>query len=113
MLTAQVVASSRGETGWVGLRAGYDALDADMKEKVVSLSAYHSLRHSQKKVGFATQKGGDYNGYGLDVQDSPLRPLVKTHPERGCHASITTLGQPEMRFFGITAACFTAAAHGI
>ena len=83
VFTAHVVPSSRGETGWADLRAGYDALDAATKEKIANLSAYHSLRHSQKKVGFATKKGGDYNGYGLDVQDPPLRSLVKTHPETG------------------------------
>ena len=83
VFTAHVVPSARGETGWADLRAGYDALDDTMKEKVADLSAYHSLRYSQKKIGFAAKKGGDYNGYGLDVKDPPLRPLVKTHPETG------------------------------
>ena len=83
VFTAHVVPSSRGETGWADLRAGYDALDAVTKERIADLSAYHSLRYSQKKVGFVTKKGGDYNGYGLDVRDPPLRPLVKTHPETG------------------------------
>lgn len=83
VFTAHVVPSSRGETGWADLRAGYDALDAATKEKVATLSAYHSLRYSQKKAGFTPEADGDYNGYGLDVQDPPLRPLVKTHPETG------------------------------
>ena len=83
VFTAHVVPSSRGETGWADLRAGYATLDAVTKEKIANLSAYHSLRHSQKKVGYKTEKGGDFNGYGLDVKDPPLRPLVKTHPETG------------------------------
>lgn len=83
VFTAHVVPSSRGETGWADLRAGYESLDDATKAKVANLSAFHSLRHSQKKIGFKTEKGGDYNGYGLDVKDPPLRPLVKTHPETG------------------------------
>ncbi|MCE2485582.1 MAG: TauD/TfdA family dioxygenase [Desulfurellaceae bacterium] len=83
VFTAHVVPSSRGETGWADLRAGYDALDAVTKEKVATLSAYHSLRYSQKKSGFTPKAAGAYKGYGLDVQDPPLRPLVKTHPETG------------------------------
>ena len=83
VFTAHIVPSSRGETGWADLRAGYEALDAATKEKVADLSAYHSLRYSQKKIGYKTEKGGDYNGYGLDVKEPPLRPLVKTHPETG------------------------------
>ena len=83
VFTAHVVPSSRGETGWADLRAGYDALDAATKEKVATLSAYHSLRYSQKKAGFTPKAAGAYKGYGLDVQDPPLRPLVKTHPETG------------------------------
>ena len=83
VFTAHVVPSSRGETGWADLRAGYDALDAATKEKVATLSAYHSLRYSQKKSGFTPKAAGAYKGYGLDVQDPPLRPLVKTHPETG------------------------------
>ena len=83
VFTAHVVPSSRGETGWADLRAGYDALDAATKEKVATLSAYHSLRYSQKKSGFTPKAAGAYKGYGLNVQDPPLRPLVKTHPETG------------------------------
>ena len=83
VFTAHVVPASRGETGWADLRAGYEALDTATQEKIACLSAYHSLRYSQKKAGYSAKKGGDYNGYGLDVQDPPLRPLVKTHPETG------------------------------
>ena len=80
VFTAHVVPSSGGATGWADMRAAYDALDASMRERITDLSAYHSLRHSQAKIGHTPQKGGDYAGYGLD-QDPPLRPLVKTHPE--------------------------------
>ena len=56
VFTAHVVPAARGETGWADLRAGYDALDNAMKEKVADLSAYHSLRYSQKKIRVCSQK---------------------------------------------------------
>jgi alpha-ketoglutarate-dependent taurine dioxygenase len=80
VFTAHVVPSSGGATGWADMRAAYHALDATMRERIADLSAFHSLRHSQAKIGHTAKKGGDYAGYGLD-QDPPLRPLVKTHPE--------------------------------
>ena len=82
VFTAHVVPSNGGATGWADMRAAYDALDPSVREKIANLSAYHSLRHSQAKIGHDAQKGrgGPYNGYGLDG-DPPLRPLVKTHPE--------------------------------
>jgi alpha-ketoglutarate-dependent taurine dioxygenase len=80
VFTAHVVPSRSGATGWADMRAAYDALDETMRERIATLSAYHSLRYSQAKIGHTPQKGGDYAGYGLD-QDPPLRPLVKTHPE--------------------------------
>ncbi len=83
VFTAHVVPLSRGETGWADLRAGYDALDKATKEKIASLSAYHSLYYSQEKAGFTPKAGSDYSGYGFHGQDPPLRPLVKTHPETG------------------------------
>jgi alpha-ketoglutarate-dependent taurine dioxygenase len=45
------------------------------------LSAYHSLRYSQGKLGFVAEQNDGYSGYGLDVKEPPLRPLVKVHPE--------------------------------
>jgi len=80
VFTAHVVPSRGGATGWADMRAAYDALDETMRERIATLSAYHSLRHSQAKIGHTARKGGDYSGYGLD-HDPPLRPLVKTHPE--------------------------------
>jgi hypothetical protein len=47
-------------------------------------SAYHSLAHSQRALGEETKgANSEYVGYGLDVEDVPLRPLVKVHPETG------------------------------
>src|SRR5580704_7198154 len=78
VFTAHVVPPEGGETGWADMRAAYDALDAATKERIAPLSAHHSLRYSQGKVGL-----DGYNGYGMSETDAPLRPLVKTHPETG------------------------------
>jgi alpha-ketoglutarate-dependent taurine dioxygenase len=79
MLTAKIVPSSGGQTGWADMRAAYEALDDAMRERIADLSAHHSLVHSQAKVGFGPQPGG----YGYDVETPPLRPLVKVHPDTG------------------------------
>ena len=78
VFTCHVTPGEGGETGWADMRAAYDALDAATKAHIASLSAHHSLRYSQGKVGL-----GDYKGYGMDQDDAPLRPLVKVHPETG------------------------------
>lgn len=84
VFSAEVVPSSRGETGWADMRAAYDALDDAMRARVEQLSAYHSLHYSQAKAGFRhKEKGSEYSGYGLHDGPVPLRPLVKTHPETG------------------------------
>lgn len=83
VFTARVVPSSGGETGWADMRAGYDALDDDTRDRISDLSAYHSLYYSQARLGHSPKPGGDYSGYGFHDQDPPLRPLVKIHPETG------------------------------
>jgi alpha-ketoglutarate-dependent taurine dioxygenase len=84
VFTAHIVPPDGGETGWADMRAAYDCLNADMKEKLQGLSAYHSLHYSQMKLGHDPKKDkGGYSGYGFHDQEPPLRPLVKTHPETG------------------------------
>jgi len=83
VFTAHVVPSAGGETGWADMCAAYDALDAAMRERIERLSAYHSLHHSQAKVGHSHKEGSAYSGYGFQVKEPPLRPLVKVHPETG------------------------------
>jgi alpha-ketoglutarate-dependent taurine dioxygenase len=81
VFTAHVVPDEGGETGWADMRAAYDALDAATQARIARLSAYHSLRYSQGRLGHTHQEGSAYSGYGMNVEDPPLRPLVKTHPE--------------------------------
>ena len=94
VFTAHQVPSEGGETGWADMCAAYDALDDGLRERIRGLSAFHSLVHSQAKLGHGPEatktptkpnaSGGDeYSGYGFEGHSPPLRPLVKVHPETG------------------------------
>jgi alpha-ketoglutarate-dependent taurine dioxygenase len=103
VFTAHVVPAEAGETDWADMAAAYDALPPDLRAQIAGRSARHSLRYSQGKLGHAHQSGSAYSGYGMTVEDPPLRPLVKRHPETGrnClmvgrHAyGVTGLGEAE------------------
>jgi len=62
------------------MRAAYDALSEGLKDRIAGLSAYHSYFYSQAQIGHNVEVGA---GYGFDAGPSPLRPLVKIHPETG------------------------------
>lgn len=80
LLSGLVVTAEGGETEWADMRAAYDALDDQWKERIEDLSAYHSLYYSQAEAGFIVETGA---GYGYHTKGAPLRPLVKTHPVTG------------------------------
>ena len=80
VLSAQVVPAADGETEWADMRAAYDALDEATRRRIASLSAHHSLYHSQAQIGHVVQTGA---GYGFHTKGAPLRPLVKIHPVTG------------------------------
>lgn len=80
VLSAHVVPAEGGQTEWADARAAYDALDKDLQEKIAGLAAYHSLYHSQAKIGHQVKTGA---GYGFHGEEAPLRPLVKIHPVTG------------------------------
>lgn len=80
MLSAVVVPDEGGETQLADMRAGYAVLDEELKERIESLSAYHSTQFSQANdLGDFPEQGqeGIYHG------EAYLRPLVKEHPETG------------------------------
>jgi len=84
VFSAKVVPRAQGDTAFADMRAAWDALDEPTRERLAGLSAYHSLAHSQRQLGEETKDGdSEYIGYGLDVMDIPLRPLLKIHPETG------------------------------
>ena len=82
MLTAEVVTEQGGETEWADMRAAYEALDEETRTRIADLAAYHSLKHSQARAGYAGRSAAF--SYGLDDEGPPpLRPLVKVHPVTG------------------------------
>ena len=83
ILSAQVVPQHGGQTEWADMRAAHDSLDGDLRARIAPLSAHHSIRYSQARIGHTDQSAG---GYGFDVEEPPLRPLVKTHPATGKEA---------------------------
>lgn len=84
VFSAKQIPAEQGGTAFADMRAAYDALDDETKLSISNLSANHSLAHSQLALGEETKAGdSEYIGYGLDVDDAPVRPLVKTHPETG------------------------------
>jgi alpha-ketoglutarate-dependent taurine dioxygenase len=85
VFSAEITPGDGGQTGWADMRAAYDALDEDRRAEAEALSAHHSLRYSQSKLGHWQAPGqkSDYSGYGFHDGPEPLRPLVKTHPETG------------------------------
>lgn len=81
VLSCVTPAGDGGGTGWADMRAAYAALDAATRERIADLAAHHSLVYSQAQAG-EEQK----TGYGIDVAEEPLRPVVKEHPETGVPA---------------------------
>jgi alpha-ketoglutarate-dependent taurine dioxygenase len=84
VFSAKVVPRSQGDTAFCDLRAAWSALEESMRQKLASLSAHHSLAHSQRQLGEDTKtEDSEYIGYGLNLDEVPLRPLMKIHPETG------------------------------
>ena len=80
VLSAIVIPSSGGGTEWADMRAAYDSLDEETRERIADLSAYHSFFYSQDQIGNKMEVGA---AYGFYAGEKPLRPLVKTHPDTG------------------------------
>jgi alpha-ketoglutarate-dependent taurine dioxygenase len=80
ILCAEVVTTRGGETEWADMRAAWDALAPETKERIEGRSARHSLVYSQAKIGAASPGGFKY---GFEGHAPPLRPLVKRHPVTG------------------------------
>lgn len=86
VFSAEIVPASGGAaTGFADMRAAYDALDASTRARVATMRARHSLYYSQGRSGYlpAQNEQGGYDHYGYHDLETPLRPLVKVHPETG------------------------------
>lgn len=79
---AEVVPAAGAATGWPDMRAAYDALDDETRDRVGTMAAYHSLYYSQARAGCLPSKRtdeGGYSGYGYHDKEPSLRPLVHYH----------------------------------
>ncbi len=85
VFTAEIVPETGGDTGFADMRAAYDALDEPTRATVDELRAHHSRRYSMERSGHhvSPDDAGRYQLYGYDVDEPPLRPLVKVHPDTG------------------------------
>ena len=83
VFTAHVVPPEGGETEWADMAAAWAALPSSRQDELSGLSAYHSLRYSQGKLGHTHDAKSAYSGYGMTEDEPPLRPLRKRHPETG------------------------------
>jgi alpha-ketoglutarate-dependent taurine dioxygenase len=102
VFSARVVPREQGDTAFADMRAAWAALDDAMQHSLSSLTAHHSLAHSQRLLGEETKsKDSEYIGYGLDVENIPLRPLMKVHPETG--APTLAVGRHAYGIPGLTA----------
>lgn len=75
MLYAHVVPPKGGDTEFADLRAAYDALDDDMKERIEGLVAEHSIFHSRGLLGHT-----QYTEEERAAWPSVRHPLVRVHP---------------------------------
>ena len=80
MLSALKVPPAGGETEFADMRAAWQALDDATRTKLEGLSAHHSLYRSQAKIGFVHKTD---HLYGFHTKGTPLRPMMKQHPETG------------------------------
>ena len=85
VFTAEIVPSTGGATGWADMRAAYAALDDETRASLDGLTAEHSRYYSMQRAGLMTKPGADgkYFGYGFHEKETPIRPLVKEHPDTG------------------------------
>jgi len=82
-LSALTLPDSGGETQWADMRAAYEALEPSVREQISDLAAYHSFYFSHAVLGQKVEVGSKY---GIHREGSPMRPLVKLHPDTGIPA---------------------------
>lgn len=102
VFSAEVVPSSGGATGFADMRAAHDTLDAETRERIAPLAAKHSRRYSMDRAGLAPDEAEahQFQLYGYDDNEPPVRPLVKVHPATG--RPNLTIGQHAHAVEGMT-----------
>jgi alpha-ketoglutarate-dependent 2,4-dichlorophenoxyacetate dioxygenase len=81
MLYCKSVVPIGGHTEFADLRAAWDTLSEEMKQKVEGLIAEHSLLFSRRRLGFS-----DFSEQEKTAWTPLPRPVVRTIPESGRRA---------------------------
>jgi alpha-ketoglutarate-dependent 2,4-dichlorophenoxyacetate dioxygenase len=77
MLHAKVIPPVAADTEFADMRAAYDALPEEMKDRIEGLRAHHSVAHSRWLLGFEFSEGEKAQLAGA------IHPLVRTLPRSG------------------------------
>jgi len=77
MLSARVVPTVRADTEFADMRAAYDALDDQTKDKLQGLRVHHSIAYSRQTLGF------EFAPDEAEKLQGAVHPLVRIHPGTG------------------------------
>jgi alpha-ketoglutarate-dependent 2,4-dichlorophenoxyacetate dioxygenase len=77
MLSAKVVPPVDADTEYADMRAAYDALPAEMKERLEGLRVHHSIAHSRQTLGF------EFSENEAEALKGAIHPLIRTIPRSG------------------------------
>ena len=77
MLSAKVVPPVDADTEYDDMRAAYDALPAEMKERLEGLRVHHSIAHSRQTLGF------EFSENEAEALKGAVHPLIRTIPRSG------------------------------
>ena len=80
VFSAKVVPPSQGDTAFADLRAAWAALDDATQARLASLSAYHSLAHSQRLLGEETKSEGRVHRLWAGCGDGPVETAREASP---------------------------------
>jgi alpha-ketoglutarate-dependent 2,4-dichlorophenoxyacetate dioxygenase len=74
MLSARVVPPVRADTEFADMRAAYDALSQEQKDRLHNLTVHHSIAHSREKLGFS------FSAEEMEKLKGAIHPLVRSIP---------------------------------
>ena len=74
MLSAKVVPSVAADTEFADMRAAYDALDAETRDRIDGLRVHHSIAYSREVLGFK------FSAEEQEKLKGAVHPLVRTNP---------------------------------
>jgi len=80
ILSADVVPQRGGGTEWADMRAAWDALPEDLRERIDGLIASHSYLYSQRKIGRGEEMWTEEDKQSMAGVE---HPIVSRHPISG------------------------------